>query len=282
MTAALRLTVTVGDAPPRAIDAGPVALVGSGRGADVRIPDSALAPLHLRLARDGDAVIALAAADGVEVDGRPLSLDEPVAVTGRRLTVGSVALVVVPWDAATPAVATDSLARALARELLTGAPPPELVVERGPGAGALRPLPPGARLVIGRGSDADWIILDPELSRRHVTIAHKADGVYAWDAGAKNGATVGGVALPRGEPGRRLTPGERLELGATTLWLRDPATDPGLAPTAPGPGGTATVTRDLRRPAAAAPAPARRRWAVVTAVIAAVAVTLAAIVLATW
>lgn len=296
--AALKLTLTIHGGTPRPIDAGPVVLVGSGRAADVRVPDSAIAPLHLRLERDGDRVIAVAAAPGVTVDGAVLPVDEPQAVGGRTLAIGPLTLAVRPTDAGTGVVHTDSLARELMRDLLGGgAPPaPELVVERGPGAGALRTLPAGSRIVVGRGADADWVILDPGLSRAHVGFAHREDGVYAWDAGAKNGATEGGVALPRGEPGRLLAEGARINLGDTVLRLRDPAA-PALAErerdlaaardgsTPAGP--VATVTRDLRGPRAAAvtpaPAAAARRWTLmVTAAIAAVAIVLAIVVIASW
>ena len=293
-TAAIKLTLVIHGGAPRAIEAGPVVLVGSGRGADVRVPDPAIAPLHLRLERAGDGVVALAAVVGVAVDGAPLAIDEPVAVAGRTITIGPLMVVAVPWQAASAPVATDSLARELMRDLLGGAAPPapELVVERGPGAGALRPVPAGSRIVVGRGADADWVILDPELSRAHVGFAHREDGVYAWDAGGKNGAVVDGVALPRTEPGRLLAEGARIELGSTVLRLRDPAA-PALAELerglAAGRGSSAqaavaTVTRDLRRPAAARPpAAARARWPLlVTAVSAVAAVVLAVLVIATW
>ena len=299
MASAIRITLTVDGKPPRRIEAGPVVLVGSGLGADVRVPDPALAPLQLRLERAGEQIVALAVADGITIDGERLVIDQPRAVTGRTIAMGRTQVVAAPWHAESPAVHTDSLARELMRDLLgAGAPPPpELVVERGPGAGQLRPLPAGARVVVGRGAEADWIILDPEVSRTHVGFAHREDGVYAWDAGAKNAAMVDDVALPRGEPGRLLAEGARIVLGATTLRLRDPAApalaelERGLAAAraAGGQGAVATVTRDLRRPAPAAarsaPVPTTTRpwWPlVVTAAIALVAVALALVVIATW
>ncbi len=288
----MKLTLTIHDGTPRVIEAGATVLIGSGRAADVRVPDSALAPLHLRLTCDGAAVTAWPTAAGVELDDRPLAVDEPALVTGHRLRVGPLVLVVVPWQVGGP-VATDSLARELARDLLgSNAPPPhELVVERGPGQGQLRPLPAGERVLVGRGAEATWIILDPALSRVHVGFCHRADGVYAWDAGARNGATVDGVALPTAEPGRVLAPDDRVILGDTTLWLRDPAALAlaGLerAAGARDPAaGAATVTRDLPRPApsTAAPSPpAPRPWLLwIAASVAAVALGLAALVLATW
>lgn len=292
---ALKLTLTFAGGGPRAIEAGAVVLIGSGRGADVRIPDPAVAPLHLRLERAGDEVTALAAVAGVAVDGQPLAIDEPTAVAGRTITIGSWALVAAPCLTAR-AIHTDSLARELVRDLLGAAAPPapELVVERGPSAGQLRPLPAGARIIVGRGGEADWVLLDPGLSRAHVGFTHRPGGVYAWDAGAKNGATIDGVALPDREPGRLVTEGTRLDLGATTLWLRDPAA-PALAELERGlaaarasaaQGAVVTETRAVHRPppAVAAPtlAPAARWPLVVAATIAVVAAALAILVIVSW
>ena len=297
MASAIRITLTVEGSEPRLVAAGPVVRLGSGPEAEVRVPDLAVAPLHLRLERAGEQIVAMAAAAGVLVDGEPLAIDQARTVTGRTMVIGRTAIVAAPWHES-PAVHTDSLARELMRDLLgAGAPPPpELVVERGPGVGQLRPLPAGARVVVGRGPESGWIVLDPQMSRTHVGFAHRDDGVYAWDAGAKNAPMVDDVALPRGEPGRLLAEGALIVLGATTLRLRDPAApalavlERGLAAAraAGGQGAVATVTRDLRRPAAAArsapvPTTPRPRWPLmVTAAIALVAVVLAVVVIATW
>jgi pSer/pThr/pTyr-binding forkhead associated (FHA) protein len=295
---AIRLTLTVHGATPRPIAAGPLVLIGSGLAADVRVPDDALAPVHLRLERDGGRVVALAAAPGVTIDGDAIAPGESRPVDGQTIAVGRVTVVAVPAEAA-GAVNTDSLARELMRDLLGAAapPPPELVVERGPNAGALRPLPAGARIVVGRGADADWVVLDPELSRAHLGVAHREDGVYAWDLGGKNRAVADGEPLPRGEPGRLLAEGARLTLGGTVLRLRDPAAaalaerERGLTATEAGGAVAApTLTRDLRGPAARAAAASAstatggaRRWPlVVSAAIAVVAAVLAIVVLATW
>ncbi|HVV82969.1 MAG TPA: FHA domain-containing protein, partial [Kofleriaceae bacterium] len=97
-TAAIKLTLTIHGGTPRAIEAGPVVLVGSGRGADVRVPDAAIAPLHARLARVDGRIVLLAAAAGLTVDGAAVAIDEPVAVGGRVIAIGPLTIVAAPWE----------------------------------------------------------------------------------------------------------------------------------------------------------------------------------------
>lgn len=224
---ALRVTVTIGASPPRVLELASPVLCGSARAADVRIADGAVAPLMLRLTRDGDAVAAVAVAPGVSVDGQPLPVDRAVPVAGREVALGPARLVVAPWDQApaTDPARTDSLARRLMRDLLGNdePPPPELVVEAGPAAGQRLVLPAvGAQVVIGRG-DSGWVVLDPDLSRAHAVVEHRADGVWIRDLDSKNGTRVNGVVAPTSGAGLVLADGAVVTLGKTTLRFRDPA-----------------------------------------------------------
>ncbi len=123
---ALRVTVTIGTAPQRMLELVSPVLCGSGRAADVRVIDPGVAPLMLRLTREGDRVVAIAAAPGVTIDGVPAAVDQPVVVTGKAIQVGPARLVVAPWSQALDADAarTDSLARELMRDLLGDQSPP--------------------------------------------------------------------------------------------------------------------------------------------------------------
>jgi pSer/pThr/pTyr-binding forkhead associated (FHA) protein len=276
---AIRITVTIGAAPPRVLDLPSPVLCGSGRAADLRITDPSVAPLHLRLARVGDAVHAIAVSPGVHVDGLALGLDEPLPVTGRGLTLGPARLVAAPWDAAPLAdpTRTDSVARQLMRDLLGDqAPgPPELLVESGPAAGQRLVLPGvGAKVVIGRG-DTGWVVLDPDLSRAHAVVEQRADGAWLCDLGSKNGTRLGQREVPTEAPGLILSDGDRITLGGTTLRFRDPAA------AALG-GATAmlmaeTMTRDQAPPTTVAEPPL---WPIVLAAVVAIAAGVVAVVLA--
>jgi pSer/pThr/pTyr-binding forkhead associated (FHA) protein len=97
-----------------------------------------------------------------------------------------------------------------------------LELERGPSAGATRALPPPeAVLVLGRGDEAGWVILDEDLSRAHAEVRRGWDGASIRDLGSKNGTRVGGKRV--GAEGVELCDGARIELGKVALVFRDPA-----------------------------------------------------------
>jgi hypothetical protein len=123
---------------------------------------------------------------------------------------------------ATPAQRTESLARELMRSLLGEGAAPLLEIERGAHAGARRPLPPPeATVVIGRGDEANWVIVDEDLSRTHAEIRRGWDGVSVVDLGSKNGTRVDGVKI--GATPVMLADGAKLSLGALVFRFHDPA-----------------------------------------------------------
>lgn len=275
---AIRLTVTVGGATPRVLDLPSPVLCGSGRAADVRIADPAVAPLHLRLTRVGDTVTAIASAPGVHLDGAALAQDEPWPVTGRGLQLGPARIVAAPWDHAdvTDPTRTDSLARQLMRDLLgDGAPAPaELVIEAGPAVGQRIVLPGvGGRVVIGRG-DTGWVVLDPDLSRTHAVVEQRADGAWLMDLESKNGTRLGDREVPSTSPGLCLADGDRIVLGSTTIRFVDPA--------AAALGGAAAMLHAETLTHGGAPATtisAPPLWPIVVAAVVAIAAAVAAVLL---
>lgn len=167
------------------------------------------------------------------------------------------------------AAMTESLARRLMRDLL--GPPaaggPELVVEEGPVAGQKLALV--RSVLIGRGDEAGWVLLDPDLSRVHAHVEVRADGVWLRDAGSKNGTRLDGAPVTTDEAGVRLRDGARVKLGKTTLRFRErPA----------GGGSTRTDTGgiDDAGPATAVPP----RWPIVVAALVALAALAVAVALA--
>lgn len=51
------------------------------------------------------------------------------------------------------------------------------------------------RLVIGRGTDCDLILDEPEMSRRHAVIENSGDSIFLRDLGSANGTFVNGVQV---------------------------------------------------------------------------------------
>lgn len=72
---------------------------------------------------------------------------------------------------------------------------------------------PGDVTTIGRGTDTDLRLDDTGVSRRHAEIRREGDDVVLVDLGSTNGTTVNGRAVER----VRLTPGDTIRLGRTTI-----------------------------------------------------------------
>lgn len=204
-------------------------LLGSGPRSAVRLPAAVARPRHLVLRKLGEAPLRIAwlAEHAVSVQGQarragdsgeaeaPLILE----LASYRLTIGAAPA----GSRVTAPARTESLARELLRNLM-GAAAPRLVVERGPEVGSSRTLgAPESRLRIGRGDEADWVILDEDLSRVHAEISHTWDGVQVRDLGSKNGTRVDGVAVAAGGEGASLHHGAVLELGDVRLRFVDDA-----------------------------------------------------------
>jgi hypothetical protein len=71
----------------------------------------------------------------------------------------------------------------------------------------------GAVTVIGRGSEADIVVDDPGVSRRHLEIRVTPDGVIATDLGSTNGLYVEGHQVPAAT----LLDGNSMTIGRTRI-----------------------------------------------------------------
>lgn len=225
-----------------------VIVIGSAASARVRLPAEAARPDHVRI--DGQTWTLLAEA---KLDGMVRAAGD-CGPLGRGITVElgpyRVRVTAAPAGAtAAPLQRTESLARELVRSLLGSDAAPRLEIERGPKAGSQRALPPPeAGLVIGRGDEAAWVILDEDLSRSHAEIRRGWDGVTVVDLGSKNGTRVDGA--PVGRDPVPLQDGARLTLGAIVVRFHDPAErhlrgEPPLSRSEAPAGAAAAPTRRL-------------------------------------
>jgi len=286
----LRLTVSRGGGSRFDVDVAPGARIGRGADVEIRLPDSAVAPVLARFEHDGGWWL-VAVAPGIAIDGRELEVGVRQRLErGAAIGVGPYRLVAAEApDGGAPSVErTASLARELVRELLSGpgGGAPSLVCEAGPDAGRqLRLPPPEVRIVVGRGEDAGWLILDPGLSRAHAAVIRGWEGASVIDLGSKNGTKVAGAPAPTEAPGLPLRDGDLIELGATRIRYLDPAEqylrdlDARLA--ASPSALTQSAPALPPAPAAVSAAPVRRRWlpVVIAAVIAAAAIALLVLLL---
>jgi hypothetical protein len=213
-------------------------VIGSSIDARVRLPSSVAQADHVRVEADGHWR-ALAPISGDATEG--------TVGEGATLQVGTYRVTITPAAAGatpTPPQRTESLARELLRNLLGNSAAPTLEVERGPLAGAKRPLAaPESTLVIGRGDEANWIIDDDDLSRTHAEIRRTWDGIFITDLDSKNGTKVAGARID--EP-TLLRDGMRFELGKVAFIFRDP-TEKHLPPVARTPAPPRRASRETGR-----------------------------------
>ncbi|MDB4952991.1 MAG: hypothetical protein JWO36_560 [Myxococcales bacterium] len=191
-----------------------VVVIGSGPGARIRLPASAAKAEQVRI--EAGAWAGAANVDGVQGVGGPIG-------AGVTLEIGTYRVHVAPAPAgaaATPPQRTESLARELVRSMLGAGAAPTLEVEHGPVIGAKRVLaPPESVLVIGRGDEATWVILDSDLSKAHAEIRRGWDGVRIIDLESKNGIKLDGASVRDA----LVHDGALIELGKTRIRFRDPA-----------------------------------------------------------
>src|SRR5512140_428554 len=107
-----------------------------------------------------------------------------------------------------------------------------------------RTLPGGSPVIVGRSSEADLMIPDRMLSRRHARLFYDAGDWHVEDLGSHNGTFLN---RPRVQGVARLKAGDGLALGGSTLGL-DAAASPGppaaeIESTHPGSMSSATVFR---------------------------------------
>jgi len=228
-----------------------VVLIGSAASARIRLPAEVARPAHVRLDGQTWTLLAESRVGGIvraAGDSGSVGHGTVIELGNYRVRVSAAP----SGSRASPPRRTESLARELVRGLLGQDSAPSLEIERGTGAGTRRALaPPEARLVIGRGDEATWVILDEDLSRAHAEVRRGWDGVTIVDLGSKNGTRVDGVML--GDAPVELHDGAAVTLGDIVLRFRDPAErhlrgEPAAAaPAEPAPGRERSPTL-LTRP----------------------------------
>jgi hypothetical protein len=71
----------------------------------------------------------------------------------------------------------------------------------------------GSHVVVGRSREADIVLADPNVSRRHAELRRDESGWHVMDLGSTNGIKVNGQRVNQAE----LSPGDRITIGVTDL-----------------------------------------------------------------
>ena len=169
--------------------------IGSGADNQIVLRGDGIQAQHARIDIDGRGLTlnVLDPRARTHLNARPVR-EKGILRLGDVLLIDTVQIVVKPdrdeaIRTAVPAQAPD-VAETRARAV------PAKVVLRGvSGSHFGRIVPIRTRLTIGRGSECDLVLDEPEMSRRHAVIENAGDGVYLRDLGSSNGTFVNGVQV---------------------------------------------------------------------------------------
>ena len=79
--------------------------------------------------------------------------------------------------------------------------------------GGRRNVLSGSRVVLGRSREADIVLQDPNVSRRHAELRRDDEGWQVVDLGSTNGIKVNGRRVDH----QSLSPGDQITIGVTDL-----------------------------------------------------------------
>ena len=99
-----------------------------------------------------------------------------------------------------------------------------------------------ASVTLGRGLESDIRLKDIKASRRHCQIARAGSGFQLLDLSSGNGTFINGVQVKQ----QMLSPGDKIQIGSTTITFHDGAAAPAKA----APAKTTTAATPAAAPAA--------------------------------
>ena len=172
--------------------------IGSAGDNSLVIERAGIAPHHASLSV-GDRGFVLSVVDAsarVHVNARPVR-EKAILRLGDVVSLDTLQFVLKPdRDASIRTDVPDAGALALDEaQTRTRNVPPKAVLRGVSGVYFGRIVPLRGRLVIGRGSDCDLVLDEPEMSRRHAMIENAGDAILLRDLGSANGTFVNGVQV---------------------------------------------------------------------------------------
>lgn len=204
----------------------PLVVLGRGDSCDVRLPDPSVSHRHATIRQRGNEYFLVdeRSSNGTFVGSARLGAQAPRLLKhGDLARLGRVWIEVRfdrPASTVSSALATKELALLLVARALEAqgeASGPRLRVTDGPDQGrTMRIEDSGRSYVLGRGQDVDFVMADPDASRRHLQVVRRAEQLLVRDLGSKNGSELAGVRLPtdRDCPWR---PGQAVKFGSSIV-----------------------------------------------------------------
>lgn len=219
--------------------------IGSAPDNDIVLPAAkGVRAQHLEIQvepRRGITLSVREPAASVQVNGRPVK-EKAILRLGDVVIAGAVRLVIRPDQDRTekpPKAASD-------QETRQRYTPPRVILRGVSGAHFGKVITLRGKTVIGRGSDCDIVLNEPEMSRRHALIENTAEGLFLRDLGSANGTFVNGTPVRD----TVLKPGDQLAFDQNRFLIEAP----GYLLMAPGDEQPHTsVVTQVQRPLLVAP-----------------------------
>jgi pSer/pThr/pTyr-binding forkhead associated (FHA) protein len=176
--------------------------IGFAPGSDVEIKGDGVVEAHAVITVDarGPVLWVRSVNAWTHVNGRPVR-EKAILRVGDLISLGSVSALLKPDNDASitqhtpPAAEPQEAMSESGNETRYRITPPKALLRgvSGPYFGKVLAVP--GRLVIGRGSDCDLVLDEPEMSRKHAMIEVTPAGIYLRDMGSSNGTFVNGVQV---------------------------------------------------------------------------------------
>jgi pSer/pThr/pTyr-binding forkhead associated (FHA) protein len=176
--------------------------LGSAASNQVVVTGEGVQPIHASFVLDRRGLIlhVREGGQGTHVNARPVR-EKAILRVGDMVSVGNVLLAIKPdldsyvSSRLPPKSSPEEAMSEPNTETRYRMAPPKAVLRgvSGPYFGKVIPVP--GRLVIGRGSDCDLVLDEPEMSRRHAMVEVTPAGIWLRDLGSSNGTYVNGVQV---------------------------------------------------------------------------------------
>ena len=206
----------------------PIITLGRDKTCQVVLPQQAVSRNHARISQEGTLYFLedLGSAYGTKVNGKALPQGEKELL--RNGDIIAIAQFDVRFDkvvemAQDVSDKTSFLARGKLKDVLRGSDERFLRYMNGPREGQRIEISDAQEHVFGRDEkEADVILKDDLVSRRHAKVRRDWSGTHVEDLGSRNGIKVNKKRVNR----KALKDGDELEIGATRFVYVDPAEPP--------------------------------------------------------
>ena len=194
--------------------------IGTAADNQIVLAGPGVAQRHARIENDGRGLTltVLDATATTHVNARPVR-EKALLRLGDSLNIDAIRILIKPErDDVVRTSIPESAQELDDAETRVRAVPPRAVLRGVSGSHFGKVIPIRVRLTIGRGSECDLVLDEPEMSRKHAVIENSGDGLYLRDLGSANGTFVNGVQVKNAV----LHPGDQIAFDRNRFLIEAP------------------------------------------------------------